>query len=149
MRYIDPSPVTCDRCSTESMQRVGDLLRLSAVCPGCGTLLKDVGNQMREGLDKWGEYCALCELTISLEEALGTTITDKELKGVQTLRELARIVEPHLSAGPDREGRAVALVETTARKVSPEVGTEVALDARLIDAIRPSRWLRDGRRGQT
>ena len=93
------------------MQRVADLLGLRAVCPGCGVLLESTGRRMREGLDECGDYYTLIEVTIWLEKVLGEPISDAELEGVRTLRDLASVVKRHLSADPDCEAHSIAMVQ--------------------------------------
>lgn len=95
---------------------------------------------MREALDEWSNYVTLIEITMVVETSIGEAIRDAELEGVQTLRDLARVVERHLSSDPDCEARAIALVKEAARTVLVNPAGEANFDERFIDAIHPNRW---------
>jgi hypothetical protein len=143
MKYIDPHPVTCRRCSANSVQRVANLLRLRATCPACGAPLDELGYEMRARCDDWGEFCTLAEIVVRLEDSLGKEISDAELEGVRTLRAIARVVRAHLPPDSDQETRSIELVRDAAKSVPWCSVAEVILDAPLMEAVDPGRWNRE------
>lgn len=143
MRYVDPFPVTCGRCSADSTQPVSGLLRLRAACPTCGASFAEVGQKMRAGLDDWGNYITLIEIARWVETTLGEAISDTELEGVRTLRDIALIVRRHLPSGPASEDQSIKLVREAAQKSLWCSVDEVAFDALIMNAIAPDRWSRE------
>src|SRR5262249_45097524 len=140
MRFLDPLPTTCVGCSAKSPQRVADLLSLRARCPACGASLGEVGRRMRALLDEAGTVFSLVEIALGLEDGQGVTISNAELEGVTTLRQLAAAVQRHLPPGPESEQRSVELVTAAARQSSSCRAEELPLDASILDALSPDRW---------
>src|SRR5687768_10324939 len=110
MMFMDPCPVVCNRCSTESKLPVKTLLSLSALCPSCEASLADIGREMRSTSDEFGTWVTLIGITVAVEEELGEVITDDELKDVATLRDMAKVVQRHLPPIPEMECRAIEWV---------------------------------------
>jgi hypothetical protein len=129
-------------------QRVPDLLALKAACPGCGDGLIETGLRMRQGLDDWASYVALIELMIHLEEKFSLKLTDEDVGGVKTLRDLVAIVESHLQSPREAKSQAVDLVTAAAREVG-RIGLfpwkldsdgELDFDVPLVKLFLPNRW---------
>src|SRR5215831_4213892 len=110
MKFKDPQYVICPRCTTDSKQRVADLLALKAICPGCGDALTRTGIEMRQKLDAWASYVASISLTYYLERRLGGPFTNDEVDGVQTLRGLAALIETRLAPNDCAGSQAIELV---------------------------------------
>jgi hypothetical protein len=140
MKFVDPFPTTCGRCLATSVQRVQDLLGLRASCPNCGASLDEVGRQMRAQCDDWGEFCTLAVIAIALEEMVGEAISDAELGGAHTLRDVARVVQSRLPPGSHREARSLELVLAAAKRVAWLKAVDVRFDVPLMDAVDPNRW---------
>lgn len=139
-----PQFITCSRCSGNSLHRVKDLLSLRACCPKCGHRLDEVGLKMRAGCDDWGKLCTVVQIAILLEDVLGQEIeiTNAELEGIQTLRDIARVIQVRLPAGSEQETRAIDLVQEAAKGIPWCSAKEMMLDAPLMDAVDPDRWSR-------
>lgn len=113
---------------------------LSASCPKCGAPFDEMGHQMRAGYDNWGEFCTGAAIAMQLEEALDATISDAELKGAQTLRDIACVVRARMPASDDSEAQVIELVRAAARKVRWCSAIDVDLDVPMMDAVHPDRW---------
>lgn len=140
MKYIDPMPLTCNRCSSSSQQSVADLLSLRATCPTCGKALDEVGRQMRAQSDDVTRWATVIAIAVELEDVLGEEFTDAELEEVLTLRDLACVVGNRLP--DDSQARVDDLVREAAKLVPWCAVSDPNLDAPIFVAIDPDRWNR-------
>jgi len=138
MRFEDPAPVDCEYCHYRSLLPVRQLLRLQATCPNCHQSLEPTGLQMRAQLDDWHGYLLLIELVLEVEQETGTQISDEELDGIHTLRQLARTLESKLPNSMDRTTQAIEIVQRAALSTSQRDVIDV--DANFLDAMKPNRW---------
>ena len=140
MKFIDPLPTTCDRCSATSPLRVAELLSLRAFCTSCGCSLAGIGCKMRANIDEFGAFFAFVEIAVELDDKLSITICDAELEFANTLRQLAAIVQRKLPRCPEAEARSLEIITATAGRVSSCKSKEISLDKPIMDALAPSRW---------
>jgi hypothetical protein len=137
MKFEDPTQVVCECCNHRSLLPEKQLLQLQASCPNCHQSLAAIGLQMRAMLDDWHAFTLLIEIVVEIENAMNITISDAELEGVQTLRQLAYAIEGKLT----REhgvSPALDVVERAARTV-----TEVEIlnyDVNILESLQPNRW---------
>src|SRR4051812_27614129 len=146
MRFQDPSSVTCPRCSTESAQRVADLLALRATCPKCAANLNDIGLTMRRTLDDWSAFCTWADISIAVEDQLGVSMDDGDVFKEKpratslTLEDLANLVRHYLPADAQQAERSRDLVLEAARKVSRCAVEMEAFGLPILQALSPERW---------
>jgi hypothetical protein len=95
---------------------------------------------MRVTIDEAGTYFELVKIAMKLEDELSITISDTELEGIKTLRQIATVVQRHLPASSDVQTRALELTQDAARICSSGNADPVAVDAPLLDALVPNRW---------
>lgn len=148
MKFIDPSPVTCPQCSAESWQRVADLFQLVAICPHCNCLLREVGQEMRELCDRFGDYVYVIEIAMEVERKIGKTIPDevleKVLAGSRTLRDLVHGLRNDPSLAIDSEAQAFELAQGGTSEIAHRELEPDWLKKRICDLIAPYRWSKEG-----
>ena len=153
MKYKDPAPVTCPKCTARSSHRVANLLALIAGCPNCGTALIQTGMKMRRGLDEWATFIAAICMTSRLEEKLGTKFSDDDVYGMKRLRDLARMIARESKLHADAESQSMELTQWAVFELArdswwrprgrgrpADCSDPLDLDAPLLDVIDPERW---------
>jgi hypothetical protein len=107
---------------------------------------------MRRGLDEWATYVAILLMTIRLEDRLGFRLTDDEVDGVKTLRDLAAIVASRMENRSEATSSSVELTTSAAGELARDpfwagrpsrpsaTANPLDFDVPLLDALEPDRW---------
>jgi hypothetical protein len=128
MQWLDPMPTNCPACGGQFPIPVAALLSLRAACPGCGASLAKAGEEMLAHEARIHRSYNLLLVACELDRD-GVALSDGELEAAHSLGDLARAVADHLHPVADREARAAELVTEAARRVAPELLSEVSPSA--------------------
>ena len=136
MQFQSPQSAKCEHCSKISSYQADDLLGLKAICPHCQNLLTITGLKMRSVMDDWTLFVIRVEIAMAIEDYADITLTDERLESIQTLDDLAAMIQPLLPNGY----QVPSLIDQVVRSVSTEEPDEIAYKSPLLDALLPSRW---------
>jgi hypothetical protein len=145
---MGPLAVKCPRCAVESVHNSKDLLALRAFCTNCNFKLDDIGERLGAQSDENLAFVTWAKVSMGVEDSLGIkspgipdgdALARRPLSAL-TLRDLVRLVQEYVPAGPDSAATAQRLVLEAAEGVAAQRVAESELDRPLLQALRLPHW---------